>query len=101
MQPVIFGDSSTASVGDTAIAIGNPLGNLGGTVTQGIISALDRQITLEGKTMQLIQTDAAVNPGNSGGGMFNDKGELIGVVVAKSGGTIVEGIGFAIPVDKV
>ena len=101
LQPVIFGDSSTASVGDTAIAIGNPLGNLGGTVTQGIISALDRQITLEGKTMQLIQTDAAVNPGNSGGGMFNDKGELIGVVVAKSGGTNVEGIGFAIPVDKV
>jgi putative serine protease htrA len=101
LQPVIFGDSSTTSVGDTAIAIGNPLGNLGGTVTQGIISALDRQITLEGKTMQLIQTDAAVNPGNSGGGMFNDKGELIGVVVAKSGGTNVEGIGFAIPVDKV
>lgn len=101
LTPVTYGNSSDVVVGDTAIAIGNPLGNLGGTVTQGIVSALDRQITLEGKSMQLIQTDAAVNPGNSGGGMFNNRGELIGVVVAKSGGTNVEGIGFAIPVDKV
>ena len=101
LKPVIYGNSKDVAVGDTAIAIGNPLGNLGGTVTQGIVSALDRQITLEGQSMQLIQTDAAVNPGNSGGGMFNSRGELIGVVVAKSGGTNVEGIGFAIPVDKV
>lgn len=99
--PVIYGNSKSVAVGDTSIVIGNPLGNLGGSVTQGIVSALDRQITLEGQSMQLLQTDASVNPGNSGGGMFNNRGELIGVVVAKSGGTNVEGIGFAIPVDKV
>lgn len=101
LQPVTLGDSDEIGVGDTAIAIGNPLGELGGTVTNGIISALDRQIVLENQTMTLLQTNAAINPGNSGGGLFNDQGELIGLVVAKSSGTNVEGLGFAIPVNVV
>lgn len=101
LQPVTLGDSDKISVGDTAIAIGNPLGELGGTVTNGIISALDRQIVLENQTMTLLQTNAAINPGNSGGGLFNDQGELIGLVVAKSSGSNVEGLGFAIPVNVV
>lgn len=101
LQPVTLGDSDTIGVGDTAIAIGNPLGELGGTVTNGIISALDRQIVLENQTMTLLQTNAAINPGNSGGGLFNDQGELIGLVVAKSSGSNVEGLGFAIPVNVV
>ena len=88
-------------MGQTAIAIGNPLGQLGGTVTNGIISALDREITLDGETMNLLQTNAAINPGNSGGGLFNDKGELIGLVLAKSTGENVEGLGFAIPINDV
>lgn len=100
-----FGDSSKLSVGQTAIAIGNPLGQLGGTVTDGIISALDREIQLEGKTMNLLQTNAAINPGNSGGGLFDSNGNLIGIVVAKSSsttsGTSVEGLGFAIPANDV
>lgn len=101
LQPATLGDSDTIGVGDTAIAIGNPLGELGGTVTNGIISALDRQIVLENQTMTLLQTNAAINPGNSGGGLFNDQGELIGLVVAKSSGSNVEGLGFAIPVNVV
>ncbi|MEG1157726.1 MAG: trypsin-like peptidase domain-containing protein [Christensenellaceae bacterium] len=101
LTPVVFGDSDKLAVGDSAIAIGNPLGTLGGTVTNGIISALDRELTLENSTMNLLQTNAAINPGNSGGGLFNGKGELIGVVVAKSGGTNIEGLGFAIPVNDV
>lgn len=99
LTPAVLGDSDSLKVGDAAIAIGNPLGQLGGTVTQGIISALDRELVIDGKTMSLLQTDAAINPGNSGGGLFNDKGELIGVVVAKSSGSDVEGLGFAIPVN--
>ncbi len=101
LSPVTFGDSASLEVGDTAVAIGNPLGTLGGTVTDGIISALDRDIILDGQTMTLLQTNAAINPGNSGGGLFNDKGELIGLVVAKSSGENVEGLGFAIPSNKV
>lgn len=101
LQPAVMGDSSSLQVGETAVAIGNPLGQLGGTVTDGIISALDRQITLEDETMTLLQTNAAINPGNSGGGLFNAKGELIGLVVAKTSETGVEGLGFAIPVNKV
>lgn len=96
-----MGDSDSLKVGETAVAIGNPLGQLGGTVTNGIISALDREITLENKTMTLLQTNAAINPGNSGGGLFNGQGQLIGVVVAKSSGNNVEGLGFAIPINKV
>ena len=101
LKPVTYADSDQLVVGDTAIAIGNPLGELGGTVTNGIISALDREIELENQKMTLLQTNAAINPGNSGGGLFNNKGELIGLVVAKSGGSNVEGLGFAIPVNVV
>lgn len=99
LTPAVFGDSSTLVVGDTTIVIGNPLGELGGTVTSGIVSALDREITVDGETMFLLQTDAAVNPGNSGGGLFNLYGELVGVVNAKSSGSGVEGLGFAIPMN--
>lgn len=99
LQPAVIGDSSELQVGDMAVAVGNPLGQLGGTVTDGIISALDREIDLDGKTMTLLQTNAAINPGNSGGGLFNDKGELIGIVVAKSSGSGIEGLGFAIPIN--
>lgn len=100
LTPAILGDSDVLKAGDTAIAIGNPLGQLGGTVTKGIISAQDRELVIDGKTMSLLQTDAAINPGNSGGGLFNGKGELIGIVVAKSSGSDVEGLGFAIPVNE-
>jgi len=101
LTPAVLGISSSLKVGDKAIIIGNPLGELGGTLTQGIISALDREITLDGQTMNLLQTDAAVNPGNSGGGLFDDNAELVGIVVAKSISTDVEGLGFAIPIDDV
>lgn len=93
-----LGDSDTLQVGDPAIAIGNPLGELGGTVTTGIISATDRQITIDNETMTLLQTDAAINPGNSGGGLFNSDGNLIGIVNAKESSTGIEGLGFAIPI---
>ena len=99
LTPAVFGDSSKLAVGDAAVVIGNPLGELGGTVTAGIISALDREITIDGETMSLLQTDAAVNPGNSGGGLFNLHWALVGVINAKSSGLDIEGIGFAIPVN--
>ena len=99
LQPAVFGDSSKLEVGEPAIVIGNPLGQLGGSVTNGIISALDREITIEGQVMTLLQTNAAINPGNSGGALFNQKGELVGIVNAKSGGENIEGLGFAIPVN--
>jgi len=101
LKPVTIGDSSKLSVGDTAVVIGNPLGKLGGTVTDGIISAVEREMNIEGKKMNLIQTNAAINPGNSGGGLFNSNGELVGIVVAKSSGLDVEGLGFAIPINDV
>lgn len=94
-----FGDSDKLVVGELAVAIGNPLGELGGTVTAGIISARDRKINVDGTDMSLLQTDAAINPGNSGGGLFNQYGQLIGLVVAKSSGSDVEGLGFAIPIN--
>jgi len=100
LAPAVFGDSSTLVVGELAIAVGNPLGELGGSVTSGIISALDRAIFIDGETMSLLQTDAAVNPGNSGGGLFNIEGKLIGIVNAKSTGANIEGIGFAIPINS-
>lgn len=93
------GSSAGLVVGEGVIAIGNPLGELGGTVTTGIVSALEREVTIDDNKMVLLQTNAAVNPGNSGGGLFNMKGELIGVVNAKSSGDSVENIGFAIPID--
>lgn len=101
LKPVTIGDSSKLSVGDTAVVIGNPLGKLGGTVTDGIISAVEREMNIEGKKMNLIQTNAAINPGNSGGGLFNSNGELVGIVVAKSSGLDVEGLGFTIPINDV
>ena len=94
-----IGKSANVQVGDLAVAIGNPLGTLGGTTTSGIISALDRKLEINNKRLSLLQTDSAINPGNSGGGLFNDKGELIGLVVAKGSGTDIEGLGFAIPID--
>lgn len=101
LNAAILGNSDTLVVGEEAIAIGNPLGELGGTVTNGIISALDREVSVEGRKMNLLQTNAAINPGNSGGGLFNAKGELIGIVSAKSAGQDIEGLGFAIPVNDV
>ncbi len=100
LTPVTMGKSSQLNVGDLAVIIGNPLGELGGTVSAGIISALDREVTIDDTPMTLIQTDASVNPGDSGGGMFNQYGQLVGIIVAKSSGTDVEGIGFAIPIDS-
>jgi serine protease Do len=99
LKPAHFGDSDTIIVGEQAIVIGNPLGELGGTVTEGIISALDREIVVNGEGMTLLQTSAAVNPGNSGGGLFNNRGEMIGIINAKTGGFNVEGLGFAIPIN--
>ncbi len=99
LSPATYGNSDQLAVGDLAVAIGNPLGELGGTVTAGIISALDRQLSLDGKSMTLLQTDSSINPGNSGGGLFNGDGQLIGIVVAKSSGSDVEGLGFAIPIN--
>jgi len=101
LTPAVMGDSDTLKVGQTAIAIGNPLGQLGGTVTTGIISALDREIDLGDTIMNLLQTNAAINPGNSGGALFNSKGELIGITIAKSSGSDVEGLGFAIPINDI
>lgn len=98
---VLIADSDQLKVGQTAIAIGNPLGQLGGTVTSGIVSALGREIEIQGETMTLLQTSAAINPGNSGGGLFDDKGNLIGIVNAKSSGSDIEGLGFAIPANTV
>ncbi|MFA5449169.1 MAG: trypsin-like peptidase domain-containing protein [Clostridia bacterium] len=98
---VVVGNSSHLVPGEQVVAIGNPLGSLGGTVTDGIISALGREITVEDDTLMLLQTNAAINPGNSGGGLFNMYGDLIGIITAKSQGTGIEGIGFAIPSDTV
>ncbi|HWP79200.1 MAG TPA: trypsin-like peptidase domain-containing protein [Candidatus Acidoferrum sp.] len=101
-----FGASSDLVVGELAVAIGNPLGmELFGSVTAGIISALDRKITFEDRTMVLIQTDAAINPGNSGGALVNGYGQIIGINSAKIvsegyTGTSYEGLGFAIPIDS-
>lgn len=101
LSAATMGNSSDLAVGDYVVAIGNPLGQLGGTVTDGIISALARQVTVEGKSMTLLQHNAQISPGNSGGGLFNANGELIGIVNAKDSATEVEGIAFAIPVNNV
>lgn len=101
LTPVSFNDSDSLSVGDLAVVIGNPLGTLAGTATEGIVSGLEREITIDGKSMTLIQVSASVNPGNSGGGVFDQQGNLIGLVVAKSSGSDVEGLGFAIPSNTV
>lgn len=99
LNAAVIGEYKDCKVGDTVVAIGNPLGELGGTVTDGIISALDRDVTIDGNIMTLMQTNTAINPGNSGGGLFNTSGQLIGVVNAKSSGEGIEGLGFAIPID--
>ena len=106
LSAATIGDSDALAVGELAVAVGNPLGTLSGTVTDGIISAVNRSVEVESNEMSLIQTDAAISPGNSGGGLFNGQGELIGIVNAKSGSTTntgeatnAEGLGFAIPIN--
>ena len=103
LTPAVVGDSDTLTVGDNVLAVGNPLGELGGTVTSGIVSALNRSVSIQSSgsvnTMSLVQMDASVSPGNSGGGLFNMNGELVGVVNAKSSDSDAEGLGFAIPIN--
>ena len=94
-----LGDSTQMEVGDQVVAIGNALG-FGQSVTSGVISALDREVTIDDTTATLMQTDAAINPGNSGGALFNMKGEVIGINSAKYASDQVEGMGFAIPMAK-
>ena len=101
LSPATLGDSDMLTVGEDVIAIGNPLGELRGTATSGIISALSREVTVENTQMKLIQTDAAISPGNSGGGLFNASGSLVGIVNAKASSSDSEGLGFAIPVSSV
>ena len=103
--PVVLGDSSKVAIGESVAAVGNPLGELTFSLTTGVVSALDRPVTFStGSTMNLIQTDCAINSGNSGGALFNLYGEVIGIVSAKYSSysnTTVEGIGFAIPINDV
>lgn len=95
-----LGDSSRLEVGELAVAIGNPLGlEFAGSVTSGVISALNRTVSIEDRTLNLIQTDAAINPGNSGGALVNSTGKVIGINTIKISVTGVEGLGFAIPVN--
>ena len=107
LTPVILGDSDKLRVGDSVVAIGNPLGELTFSLTAGCVSALDRRITMSnGLSMELIQTDCAINSGNSGGALFNLHGEVIGITNAKysgAGGTTasIDNIGFAIPINTV
>ena len=103
---VSLGSSTELAVGDQVVAIGNPLGDLTATLTVGYVSAKDRDVTTDGTTINMIQTDAAINSGNSGGPLFNMKGEVVGITTAKysgssSSGATIEGIGFAIPIDDV
>lgn len=96
-----FGTSSEIRVGEVSIVIGNPLGfDLANSVTAGIISATDRTLTIEDRTMNLIQTDASINSGNSGGPLINAYGQVIGITSAKVSSTYGEGLGFAIPIDE-
>ncbi len=94
-----LGDSDELTVGENVVAIGNALGQ-GQSVTSGIVSALNRDVTIDGVTASLIQVDAAINPGNSGGALFNMKGELVGINSAKYASTDVEGMGYSIPITK-
>ena len=99
-QPAKFGDSDSLQVGEPAIAIGNPLGlELKGSVTAGVISALNRTLDIGERRFRLIQTDAAINPGNSGGALANADGEVVGINSIKIAVGGVEGIGFAIPIN--
>ena len=107
LTPVTIGDSSNLNVGDSVIAIGNPLGELTFSLTSGAVSALDREVTMSNNvTMELIQTDCAINSGNSGGALFNLYGEVIGITNAKysgssGSGASIDNIGFAIPINSV
>ena len=106
LQTVTVGDTDDIVVGEEVIAIGNPLGELTFTMTQGYISALDRSINTDGTPINMMQTDAAINSGNSGGPLFDMNGNVVGVTTAKysgstSTGTTIEGIGFAIPINDV
>ena len=106
LRPVVLGDSDNLNVGDSVVAIGNPLGELTFSLTAGVVSALDRKVTLSGNvTMELIQTDCAINSGNSGGALFNLYGEVIGITNAKysssGSGASIDNIGFAIPINSV
>ena len=105
LKPVTIGDSDKLSVGDSVVAIGNPLGELTFSLTSGNVSALDRQVKIQNNSMKLIQTDCAINSGNSGGALFNSNGEVIGITNAKSSGGFtqasVDNIGFAIPINSV
>ena len=96
-----FGDSDTLELGEPAVVIGNPMGKVHGSVTAGIISATERELTIDGVTIDAIQTDAAINPGNSGGALFDEYGNVVGIVYAKSSSVSIEGIGYAIPVNNV
>ncbi len=104
LVPAVLGNSDELVVGELAVAIGNPTGQLEGTVTAGIISALNREINFEGLELNMIQTSAAVNSGNSGGALFNSFGEVIGVITGKISaagqGASFEGLGFAIPITE-
>ena len=104
LTPAVVGDSNALTVGEEVMAVGNPLGNLSGTVTNGIVSALNRDVSIQNNdgsilNLSLIQTNASISPGNSGGGLFNMAGELIGIVNAKSQASGAEGLGFAIPIN--
>ena len=105
LNPVVLGNSGEMNVGDDVVAIGNPLGELTFSLTSGTVSALNRRITIENQSMNLIQTDCAINSGNSGGALFNEYGEVIGIVNAKYSGNSLTGsidnIGFAIPISEV
>lgn len=102
LAPVELGDSALLEVGETVVAIGNPYGmELAGTVTNGIVSALNRKIEMNGSYMTLIQTNASINPGNSGGPLVNAYGQVIGITSSKLVASGYEGIGFAIPINNV
>ena len=106
LQAVTLGSSSDLIVGDQVVAIGNPLGELTSTLTVGYVSAKERDVNTDGFAINMLQTDAAINSGNSGGPLFNMKGEVVGITTAKysgtsSSGATIEGVGFAIPIDDV
>lgn len=101
LNAAAFGDSDQLEVGELAVAIGNPMGKVHGSVTAGIISAVEQELTIDDVTINAIQTDAAINPGNSGGALFDSYGNVIGVVYAKSSSVSIEGIGYAIPVNNI
>lgn len=101
LNAAAFGDSDQIEVGELAVAIGNPMGQVHGSVTAGIISAVEQELTIDDVTINAIQTDAAINPGNSGGALFDSYGNVIGVVYAKSSSVSIEGIGYAIPVNNI